>query len=220
MISVCKVSFSSSFFGPLSPKFHICLSFGLLDVRTRHLPQPSPISRIGAKDIQCAKSLHDQQPELIRPVRHRSWRPHENQSNNVRLREKYKTAPDGPCEIPTHWLSIGQIPAPALSWGQAAWIMIFEKSIRSVEPIQVGKFDYRSTLGKPSSKTACKIGFEASRSSWKIASSTKQRNVKTKSMRLGKLGMCLYISSNNVESSCESIKALPSDVRGGVCKGT
>ncbi|KAL0474636.1 hypothetical protein QR685DRAFT_567553 [Neurospora intermedia] len=57
--------------------------------------------------------------------------------------------------------------ALALSWtnfgtsfelGQAAWIMIFEKSIRSVEPKQAGKFDYRSTLGKPSSKTACKIG--------------------------------------------------------------
>lgn len=87
--------------------------------------------------------------------------------------------------------------ALALSWtnfgtsfelGQAAWIMIFEKSIRSVEPKQAGKFDYRSTLGKPSSKTACKIGFEVRRPSWKIASSTKQMNVKAKSMRLGSWG--------------------------------
>ncbi|EGZ77225.1 hypothetical protein NEUTE2DRAFT_123838 [Neurospora tetrasperma FGSC 2509] len=91
---------------------------------------------------------------------------------------------------------------------------IMHGSGRMLSLYKSGKIDYRSTLGKPSSKTACKIGFEVSRPSWKIASSTKQMNVKAKSMRLGKLGMCLYISSNNVESSCESIKALQSDVRG------
>ena len=95
--------------------------------------------------------------------------------------------------------------ALALSWtnfgtsfelGQAARSMILEKSIRSGEPQQAGKFEYRSTLGKPPSKTACKTGFEVRRPSWKIASSTKHMNVKAKSMRLGKLGMCLYTSSN------------------------